>query len=152
MLEDDIFLKDSEGHYFRNPDFHNFFQGLFPGHTSISVSKLAFVVFKVMTFLGASASSGIPEESANPPTGADAPDDVTLYKKVFKLTLKHVGNQWAAHDVDGGNPTNTLINIVKPTEACHMPIAIVSEIVMSYASCTARLCHRCKLTMVPHRA
>lgn len=114
FLEDNAFLKDSEGNLFKSTDFHSLVRALFPTTTSVSASKLAFVVFKVMMYLGATSSASAPVEGPAA-TGADATDDVALYKSVLKLVCAHTGSHWATLD-DGTKTVKTLINIIAPSE------------------------------------
>lgn len=108
---------------FASPEFHNLARGVTGASSTITAPRLAFIVFKLMQFLGrdtsgpSQAAAGTEDEAA----AADNPDvnaEQALYQEALQLCIRAPGRHFATHhNYDGTESTSkTLLNIVVPPE------------------------------------
>ena len=114
LLEDDMFMKGNDGNYFSNSELHNVVRGVGGSSATISAPRLAFVLFKLMQFLGRENPSDASQAADEPDAGSDEPP---LYREALNLCIRYAGRHFATHlNFDGSADTRTLLNIIVPAE------------------------------------
>ena len=122
-------MKGADGHYFTAPEFHDLFRGAHPVSHTITVPRLAFIVFKVMQFLGSEGAAGA---GFGVSAAEDATTDKEMYDVALALCIKHPGKHWARRDDDDGN--GTLLNIVVPPEV-KVILAVLADVERYACAC-----------------
>lgn len=109
-----MFLKGNDGTYFSSPEFHSVVRGVGGSSATISAPRLAFILFKLMQFLGRENPSDASQAADEPDVGNDEPP---LYREALTLCIRHAGRHFATHlNFDGSADTRTLLNIIVPPE------------------------------------